>query len=145
MLLTPLLSCPDVACSCPPLVIHMQVFDNKESFALWFDTSSSTGAGAGADDGLEGEQRVVVIHRLHQILEPFMLRRQVEDVESKLPPKACPGSQPCNRQPCTQHFAWPMHDSTISCCCRQALPGNAWNGLAGCAGMRKCLHDTQRS
>jgi hypothetical protein len=26
-------------------------------------------------------------HRLHQILEPFMLRRQVEDVESKLPPK----------------------------------------------------------
>lgn len=33
------------------------------------------------------EKRVVVIHRLHEILEPFMLRRQVEDVESKLPPK----------------------------------------------------------
>lgn len=33
------------------------------------------------------EKRVVVIHRLHQILEPFMLRRQVQDVEGKLPPK----------------------------------------------------------
>ena len=79
--------------------------------------------GGGADDWLEKEKRVVVIHRLHQILEPFMLRRQVggrpampqrhgrrrtpatcpprptptptpspparqvEDVESKLPPK----------------------------------------------------------
>ncbi|KFM28455.1 ATP-dependent helicase BRM [Auxenochlorella protothecoides] len=36
---------------------------------------------------LPEEKRVVVIHRLHQILEPFMLRRQVEDVESKLPAK----------------------------------------------------------
>ncbi len=31
---------------------------------------------------------MVVIHRLHQILEPFMLRRQVQDVESRLPEKA---------------------------------------------------------
>ena len=30
---------------------------------------------------------MVVIHRLHQILEPFMLRRQVQDVETKLPEK----------------------------------------------------------
>ena len=30
---------------------------------------------------------MVVIHRLHQILEPFMLRRQVADVEAALPPK----------------------------------------------------------
>lgn len=30
---------------------------------------------------------MVVIHRLHQILEPFMLRRQVQDVESRLPEK----------------------------------------------------------
>ncbi len=37
---------------------------------------------------LETEKRVVVIHRLHQILEPFMLRRQVQDVESRLPEKA---------------------------------------------------------
>lgn len=36
---------------------------------------------------LQTEKRVVVIHRLHQILEPFMLRRQVQDVESRLPEK----------------------------------------------------------
>lgn len=33
------------------------------------------------------ERRVVIINRLHQILEPFMLRRQVADVEGKLPAK----------------------------------------------------------
>ena len=42
-----------------------------------------------ADEWLATEKRVVVIHRLHQILEPFMLRRQVQDVEGKLPPKVC--------------------------------------------------------
>ena len=30
---------------------------------------------------------MIVVTRLHQILEPFMLRRQVEDVETKLPAK----------------------------------------------------------
>ena len=34
---------------------------------------------------------MVVIHRLHQILEPFMLRRQVQDVEGSLPQKVRPG------------------------------------------------------
>ena len=42
------------------------------------------------DEWLETEKRVVVIHRLHQILEPFMLRRQVQDVEGRLPPKVAP-------------------------------------------------------
>ncbi len=60
----------------PPLP---QVFDDKKMFAEWFgDAIASTqgGGGEGAD-WLEMEKRVVVIHRLHQILEPFMLRRQV--------------------------------------------------------------------
>ncbi|KAK6136285.1 hypothetical protein DH2020_029984 [Rehmannia glutinosa] len=39
------------------------------------------------DDWLETEKKVIIIHRLHQILEPFMLRRRVEDVEGSLPPK----------------------------------------------------------
>ncbi|KAL5067714.1 hypothetical protein RYX36_018601 [Vicia faba] len=39
------------------------------------------------DDWLETEKKVITIHRLHQILEPFMLRRHVEDVEGSLPPK----------------------------------------------------------
>jgi SWI/SNF-related matrix-associated actin-dependent regulator of chromatin subfamily A protein 2/4 len=65
------------------------VFDDKSAFTEWFGeaiASTSQGVGGG-EDWLEKEKRVVVIHRLHQILEPFMLRRQVEDVESKLPPK----------------------------------------------------------
>lgn len=68
-----------------------QVFDDKATFAEWFGDAlgkqGAGGGGGGADEWLETEKRVVVIHRLHQILEPFMLRRQVQDVEGKLPPK----------------------------------------------------------
>lgn len=71
---------------------RMQVFDDRDMFGQWFGGTGGQGAGgaAGSEDWLETEKRVVVIHRLHQILEPFMLRRQVEDVESKLPPKVAP-------------------------------------------------------
>ena len=61
------------------------------------------GSGSAADDWLAKEKRVVVIHRLHQILEPFMLRRQVEDVESKLPPKTAH----------TVHVAMSAHQSAV--------------------------------
>jgi len=63
------------------------VFDDKSIFEKWFGSDVGNGGGNPSDDWLAKEKRVVVIHRLHQILEPFMLRRQVEDVESKLPPK----------------------------------------------------------
>ena len=79
----------------------MQVFDDKSTFTEWFGDSLGKAADGGAkqeDEWLETEKRVVVIHRLHQILEPFMLRRQVEDVESKLPPKVRPLAQPTARQ-----------------------------------------------
>lgn len=51
---------------------------------------------------LANEKRVVVIHRLHQILEPFMLRRQVQDVEGSLPEKVrllCPHPPPPSAPP----------------------------------------------
>ncbi|KAG2404299.1 ATP-dependent helicase [Vigna angularis] len=56
------------------------------------DKSLSCQAGEGStqnteDDWLETEKKVIIIHRLHQILEPFMLRRRVEEVEGSLPPK----------------------------------------------------------
>ena len=66
------------------------VFDSFSQFQSWFDTggaAGSQGAQGGADAWLAREKRVIVISRLHQILEPFMLRRRVEDVERKLPPK----------------------------------------------------------
>ena len=66
------------------------VFEDRAAFVEWFGPEAGgggSGAGGAANDWLEKEKRVVVVHRLHQILEPFMLRRQVEDVESKLQPK----------------------------------------------------------
>eukprot|EP00898_Chlorokybus_atmophyticus_P002760 jgi/Chlat1/3485/Chrsp23S03787 len=84
-----------------------EVFDNKKVFNDWFDTSAkdkgwcpfalcrSLGClsayglidSSSQDEWLEMEKKIIVIHRLHQILEPFMLRRRVEDVERKLPLK----------------------------------------------------------
>ena len=56
------------------------VFDDAHQFKDWFGNAAD-------DDWLAKDKRIVVIHRLHQILEPFMLRRQLQDVEGKLPPK----------------------------------------------------------
>ncbi|KAK8654521.1 hypothetical protein V6N13_128484 [Hibiscus sabdariffa] len=65
-----------------------EVFDNRKAFHDWFSQPFQREATHNAeDDWLETEKKVIVIHRLHQILEPFMLRRRVEDVEGSLPPK----------------------------------------------------------
>lgn len=65
-----------------------QVFDNHKIFQEWFGGDDKKG-GDGEDelDWMEKEKKIIVISRLHQILEPFMLRRLVQDVERKLPPK----------------------------------------------------------
>ena len=83
-----------------------EVFDSAKVFQQWFGKTKAGdnqgqkvigGAGGGGagnaneeeeeDDWMEREKKVIVISRLHQILEPFMLRRLVQDVESKLPPR----------------------------------------------------------
>ncbi|KAJ8573177.1 hypothetical protein K7X08_009688 [Anisodus acutangulus] len=66
-----------------------EVFDNRKAFHDWFSKPfQKEGPTHNAeDDWLETEKKVIIIHRLHQILEPFMLRRRVEDVEGSLPPK----------------------------------------------------------
>ncbi|KAL3829680.1 hypothetical protein ACJIZ3_018482 [Penstemon smallii] len=66
-----------------------EVFDNRKAFHDWFSQPfQKDGPTHNAeDDWLETEKKVIIIHRLHQILEPFMLRRRVEDVEGSLPPK----------------------------------------------------------
>ncbi|KAL0339434.1 UNVERIFIED_CONTAM: ATP-dependent helicase BRM [Sesamum angustifolium] len=66
-----------------------EVFDNRKVFHDWFSQPfQKEGPTHNAeDDWLETEKKVITIHRLHQILEPFMLRRRVEDVEGSLPPK----------------------------------------------------------
>ncbi|KAJ8900564.1 hypothetical protein K2173_025341 [Erythroxylum novogranatense] len=66
-----------------------EVFDNRKAFHDWFSKPFQKEGPThdGDDDWLETEKKVIIIHRLHQILEPFMLRRRVEDVEGSLPPK----------------------------------------------------------
>ncbi|KAH0470770.1 hypothetical protein IEQ34_000493 [Dendrobium chrysotoxum] len=67
-----------------------EVFDNRKAFHDWFSKpfqKDGPSHNQVEDDWLETEKKVIVIHRLHQILEPFMLRRRVEDVEGSLPPK----------------------------------------------------------
>lgn len=66
-----------------------EVFDNRKAFHDWFSQPfQKEGPTHNAeDDWLETEKKVIIIHRLRQILEPFMLRRRVEDVEGSLPPK----------------------------------------------------------
>ncbi|KAK9013776.1 hypothetical protein V6N11_041772 [Hibiscus sabdariffa] len=65
-----------------------EVFDNRKAFHDWFSQPFQREPTHNAeDDWLETEKKVIIIHRLHQILEPFMLRRRVEDVEGSLPPK----------------------------------------------------------
>ncbi|KAK7389936.1 hypothetical protein VNO78_25233 [Psophocarpus tetragonolobus] len=68
-----------------------EVFDNRKAFHDWFSKPfQKEGTTQNVeDDWLETEKKVIIIHRLHQILEPFMLRRRVEDVEGSLPPKVC--------------------------------------------------------
>lgn len=79
-----------------------EVFDNRKAFHDWFSKPfQKEGPTHNAeDDWLETEKKVIIIHRLHQILEPFMLRRRVEDVEGSLPPKVylhgCPWFQNCD-------------------------------------------------
>ncbi|XP_054784705.1 ATP-dependent helicase BRM isoform X2 [Prosopis cineraria] len=66
-----------------------EVFDNRKAFHDWFSKpfQKEDPTQIVEDDWLETEKKVIIIHRLHQILEPFMLRRRVEDVEGSLPPK----------------------------------------------------------
>lgn len=66
-----------------------EVFDNRKAFQDWFSKPFQRDAPTHSeeDDWLETEKKVIIIHRLHQILEPFMLRRRVEDVEGSLPRK----------------------------------------------------------
>ncbi|KAL0373679.1 UNVERIFIED_CONTAM: ATP-dependent helicase BRM [Sesamum radiatum] len=60
-----------------------EVFDNRKVFHDWFSQPfQKEGPTHNAeDDWLETEKKVITIHRLHQILEPFMLSACVEDVE----------------------------------------------------------------
>ena len=71
------------------------IFHSVESFDQWFsspfDQFKSKIGGPDADDasntGLNSEERLLIISRLHELLRPFMLRRLKSDVMHSLPEK----------------------------------------------------------
>ncbi|XP_069835221.1 lymphoid-specific helicase isoform X2 [Dendropsophus ebraccatus] len=60
------------------------VFDDLRSFESWFDI---TGISANAEDLVAKEREQNILHMLHQILTPFLLRRLKSDVTLEVPPK----------------------------------------------------------
>uniref|UniRef100_A0A6I8T133 Proliferation-associated SNF2-like protein n=1 Tax=Xenopus tropicalis TaxID=8364 RepID=A0A6I8T133_XENTR len=60
------------------------VFDDLRSFESWFDI---TGISQNAEDIVANEREQNILHMLHQILTPFLLRRLKCDVTLEVPPK----------------------------------------------------------
>uniref|UniRef100_A0A3B3SIW1 Proliferation-associated SNF2-like protein n=1 Tax=Paramormyrops kingsleyae TaxID=1676925 RepID=A0A3B3SIW1_9TELE len=60
------------------------VFDDLKSFESWFDISTIS---SDAESIVASEQENNILHMLHQILTPFLLRRLKTDVVLDLPPK----------------------------------------------------------
>ncbi|XP_077115151.1 lymphoid-specific helicase [Ranitomeya variabilis] len=60
------------------------VFDDLQSFESWFDIAGIT---QHAEDLLAKEREQNILHMLHQILTPFLLRRLKCDVALEVPPK----------------------------------------------------------
>ncbi|KAH7477204.1 hypothetical protein KRP22_001124 [Phytophthora ramorum] len=67
------------------------VFDDLELFESWFSftpdavaTSAATNEPIAAQDVLQGEKKVEVIAKLHEILRPFLLRRLKGDVVEEM-------------------------------------------------------------
>ena len=67
------------------------VFNSVETFDQWFSRPfSQFGSGGAEDEGeqyLSNEERILIIHRLHELLRPFMLRRVKSEVLDQLPEK----------------------------------------------------------
>ncbi|KAJ1822768.1 putative ATPase [Coemansia sp. RSA 2598] len=70
------------------------IFDDLDSFQAWFDFDDLNDE-QGRDRIISQQTSSRVVSKLHQILQPFLLRRLKSDVENLLPPKreyliACP-------------------------------------------------------
>jgi len=76
------------------------IFNSVESFDQWFNkpfsqfggaagasSSSSEGGDGTESEILSNEERMLIIHRLHELLRPFMLRRVKSEVLDQLPDK----------------------------------------------------------
>eukprot|EP01080_Neovahlkampfia_damariscottae_P009766 gene9766-2093_t len=64
------------------------IFDNSSNFETWFN-SPFKGMDSETSQKLQmtEEENLLIIQRLHQVLRPFLLRREKKDVEDQLPEK----------------------------------------------------------
>ncbi|XP_028845247.1 lymphoid-specific helicase isoform X2 [Denticeps clupeoides] len=60
------------------------VFDDLKSFESWFDINSFS---SDAENIITSKREQEILHMLHQILTPFLLRRLKSDVTLEVPPK----------------------------------------------------------
>jgi len=69
-----------------------EIFNSVESFDQWFNRPFSSFKNTNnpeeqTDQMLGNEERMLIIHRLHELLRPFMLRRVKSEVLDQLPEK----------------------------------------------------------
>ncbi|KAL6607852.1 hypothetical protein ACP70R_040915 [Stipagrostis hirtigluma subsp. patula] len=57
------------------------IFNSSQNFEEWFNAPFA------CDVSLNDEEQLLIIHRLHQVLRPFLLRRKKDEVEKYLPVK----------------------------------------------------------
>lgn len=62
------------------------VFDSADNFDAWFNKPFESAGVENAD--LKEEEKLLIIHRLHQVLRPFILRRLKSEVATQLPEKS---------------------------------------------------------
>lgn len=63
------------------------VFHSCEDFEKWFKMPLKKFGATEKDIDLSEENKMLLIHRFHQVLRPFLLRRVKKEVESELPNK----------------------------------------------------------
>jgi ATP-dependent helicase STH1/SNF2 len=63
-----------------------KIFKSVKSFEEWFNSPFSN-QGVQEKIGLNEEEQLLIIKRLHKVLRPFLLRRLKRDVETELPDK----------------------------------------------------------
>ena len=68
-----------------------KIFNSCDEFEKWFNQPFSNKLGGNSGDrqnfDLNEEERLLIINRLHQVLRPFLLRREKKEVEKELPSK----------------------------------------------------------
>ena len=63
------------------------IFNSCDDFEKWFNQPFSSKLPGEKNTELTEEQELLIIHRLHNILFPFLLRREKKEVEKELPSK----------------------------------------------------------